>query len=397
VSADIGQEFIQTGSRLLRIAQRLCALPRYVDPPRAVADLTADPAEQLETLLRSILMTAEPPAPRATMSDPTPQAMPKVLEPGVAARSSAPTRPETASRHLTPDRLVALPGTRPSDLAGQHAVERRGAATLRRPTEPASILSSPVTAAVKEGRWSARTLSLPREQDDAPRHETSPDSPLVATYRAMAALNLPVASGGAIDLPPSPTSGASRPTELLPGADRQRFAPSEHGNRSARVARALELDDHGEPEMAASEFTAASRVEPADARGRFPLDIPPPQQQQVFRTAQERLTGNMQSGRAAPSGESGTGLNSGLRMARGADGLAALLRSELAAGVPQPPPSRPVPEPSTPRDVATTEPERERPGGSSDHTGELDVRDLLEQLADRLEFELVRTYGTSGG
>jgi hypothetical protein len=43
------------------------------------------------------------------------------------------------------------------------------------------------------------------------------------------------------------------------------------------------------------------------------------------------------------------------------------------------------------------EPEGERPDGSSGHSGELDLGNLMEQLADRLEFELVRSYGTSRG
>jgi hypothetical protein len=87
----------------------------------------------------------------------------------------------------------------------------------------------------------------------------------------------------------------------------------------------------------------------------------------------------------------------GLRMAQGVERLAGVLRANLPAGRPQPAPSQPNVERANqgvePRSIEPLDSLAQRAAPPSEP---IEVERLLEELAQRLELELLRTYGTSG-
>jgi hypothetical protein len=80
-----------------------------------------------------------------------------------------------------------------------------------------------------------------------------------------------------------------------------------------------------------------------------------------------------------------------VRLVDGSSGLAALLAAHVAA------PDAGVPAVETPaglEEEPATAPTGPATGAAPTH--EVELEGLMERLADELEFELIRTYGTSG-
>jgi hypothetical protein len=347
MTADIAHDLSRTGDRLLHTARRLCTLPMPARLPVALDMLTMDPSARLEQMLTHLLPRpddAQPVAPELPRSAPPPAAL------------------ATDGAEFT--RRVAAPATLPV------RIDRSGSGDEAAVRPPVGQATPPP--------WAA-----PLEPDAAAPAPILLDT-LAGLHQTLAALRLlptPGESGtGAKTVADgawpggSPAGAASAPASGRPSGDHDAPAsgrawdyPIPRGDDHRGRSRPPTIDV---PAAAAPVLRASAAVWPgpaahakADIRGPAPARASTP----------------------APGPAAAT--PDDMRLV----GLAALLAAHVAAA------DAVAPAVETPAGLEA-EPATAPTGpaiGATPAEG-VELERLMERLADELEFELIRTYGTSG-